>query len=72
VLIRLLLGLLKGNPKQLGLQTLGVCVAIAWSWFFTWVILKILDCTMGLKVSESDEILGLDLAEHGAHIKIEI
>jgi Amt family ammonium transporter len=30
----------------------------------TWIILKILDATMGLRVSDEDEQMGLDLSQH--------
>ena len=33
----------------------------------TWVLLKVLDATLGLRVSEEQESEGLDLAQHGEH-----
>ena len=40
---------------------------VAWVYSFavSWILLKILDATMGLRVSEEDESLGLDLSQHG-------
>lgn len=39
------------------------------TWVFaaaaTFVILKIVDATVGLRVDEADEVLGLDLTQHG-------
>jgi ammonium transporter, Amt family len=58
-------GLFFGNPKQLGIQALSVLVAWVYAFAVTWVLLKILDATMGLRVSEEDESLGLDLSQHG-------
>ena len=58
-------GLLYGNPGQL-LQQLG---AIAGTWIFagvmTLIIAKIVDATVGLRVSEEEERSGLDQTQHG-------
>ncbi len=58
-------GLFYGNPKQLVVQL----VAVAASWIFsaagTFVILKIVDLLVGLRVEEHEEILGLDASQHG-------
>jgi ammonium transporter, Amt family len=42
-------------------------VAITWVYAIvcTFVILKVLDAVMGLRVSQQDEIQGLDLSQHG-------
>ncbi len=48
----------------LGYQLLGICIITAWSVFFTYVILKITDYAIGLRVSEDAEEKGLDLAIH--------
>ena len=57
-------GLLLGDASTLGIQI----VAIVATWIFaavvTWIILKILDATMGLRVSNEDEQMGLDLSQH--------
>ena len=49
---------------QLWIQTKGVLFTIVWTGLFTAIILKIVDMTMGLRVNEEDEDLGLDLALH--------
>ena len=58
-------GLFYGNPKQLRVQL----VAVAASWIFsaggTFVILKIVDLLVGLRVEEHEEVLGLDASQHG-------
>jgi Amt family ammonium transporter len=58
-------GALQGNVHQLLNQFVGV--AIAWSLAIvgTLAILKIVDATVGLRVSEEQEIQGLDLSQHG-------
>ena len=38
---------------------------MAYSFVLTFVILKVLDMVMGLRVSEEDEIAGVDMSEHG-------
>ncbi len=47
----------------------GQLVAIAVTWIFsivaTFIILKVLDAVVGLRVSGNDETKGLDLSEHG-------
>jgi Amt family ammonium transporter len=57
-------GLFFGNPGQLGLQA----VAVLTSWVFvfvgTFVILKVVDWTMGLRVTVEEERIGLDLSQH--------
>ena len=57
-------GLLYGNPKQLGIQFLAVVVTWVLGFVMTAVILKVLDAIMGLRVSEEDELVGLDLSQH--------
>lgn len=51
--------------SQLAVQTLGVVATAAWCAVTTYVILKVLDATLGLRVSEEHESEGLDLAQHG-------
>jgi len=58
-------GLFFGNPGQVGIQALSILSAWAYSFIITLILLKILDATMGLRVSEEDESLGLDLSQHG-------
>jgi Amt family ammonium transporter len=57
-------GLFLGDASTLGLQV----VAIVATWIFaavvTWIILSILDAAMGLRVSNEDEQMGLDLSQH--------
>lgn len=57
-------GLLYGNPMQLAIQALGVAVAGALGFGGTIVIMKIIDATMGLKVREDEEDIGLDVTQH--------
>ncbi len=50
---------------QFGVQALGVVVTMAWCGLVTWLLLKLIDVTLGLRVGEESESQGLDLAEHG-------
>jgi Amt family ammonium transporter len=58
-------GLFFGNPSLLGIQALSVVSAWIYSFVVTLIILKILDWTMGLRVTDEHEINGLDLSQHG-------
>ncbi len=58
-------GLLAGNSKQFVEQAIGVGAAAAYAAVVTFVLLKILDATMGLRVPEDVERAGCDGALHG-------
>jgi Amt family ammonium transporter len=66
------LGLLDGNVSLL----VGQIVAVIVTWVFvavaTLVLIKILDATMGLRVTQEEEIQGLDLSQHGEEGYIDI
>ena len=57
-------GLFYGNPAQLGVQAITVVATIAFALIMTFIILSILKATMGLRVSEEEERMGLDLTQH--------
>lgn len=58
-------GLFYGNPEQLVTQGLTVVVTIIFSMGLTYIIAKGIDLTIGLRVSENQEEVGLDISEHG-------
>jgi Amt family ammonium transporter len=58
-------GLFYGNPRQLAVQALAVGVILVYSFVATYGILKLLDKTMGLRVTDEEEVMGLDLSQHG-------
>jgi Amt family ammonium transporter len=58
-------GLFFGNPSLIGIQAISVVSAWIYSFVVTLIILKVLDWTMGLRVSEEHEIGGLDISQHG-------
>ncbi|MEW6266952.1 MAG: ammonium transporter [Thermodesulfobacteriota bacterium] len=57
-------GLFYGNPLQFGLQAVSVAATLVFCFVMTFIILKILDATVGLRVSDEDEVRGLDLSLH--------
>lgn len=57
-------GVLAGNPAQMIPQVVGIVVTIAFSFVVSWIILKVLDATMGIRVDAETEEAGLDIAEH--------
>jgi len=58
-------GLVEGNGGQILIQLWGVAATIAWCAIATFVLLKIIDVIIGLRVAKETEIDGLDLALHG-------
>jgi Amt family ammonium transporter len=58
-------GLVDGNPHQLLNQFAAVVVAWALAIVGSWIILKVVDLLLGLRVSEEEELQGLDLTQHG-------
>jgi len=57
-------GLFFGNPGQLWPQIVAVAVSWVLALVGTFVILKVLDAVMGLRVNDDDEMAGLDLSQH--------
>jgi len=62
------LGLLEGNVAQLWIQVEGILWTVGWCAIATFVLLKVIDVVMGLRVDEDVERDGLDLALHGETI----
>jgi Amt family ammonium transporter len=58
-------GLFFGNSSLIGIQALSVVSAWIYSFVVTLIILKVLDWTMGLRVTDEHEVNGLDLSQHG-------
>lgn len=57
-------GLIYGNPALLGEQALAALVTIAYSFIATLVIIKVVDVLVGVRVTEQDEVTGLDQTQH--------
>jgi len=58
-------GLLEGNPHQLLAQVYGVAVTGLWSAALTFIILKAVGALVPLRVRQEDEVMGLDVSQHG-------
>lgn len=50
--------------SQVGIQVTGVIATLVWTAVATFIILKVIDAITGLRVSEDDEMEGLDLTQH--------
>jgi Amt family ammonium transporter len=58
-------GLLEGNAQQLVNQFIAVGATIAYAVISTFVIVKVVDAVLGIRVKAADEVAGLDLSVHG-------
>jgi ammonium transporter, Amt family len=58
-------GMIEGNVNQIVNQLVGIAIAWTLAIVGTLIILKIVDMTVGLRVSEEHEVMGLDLSQHG-------
>ena len=57
-------GLFYGNPAQLVIQLKAVAITLAYSFVVSFVLMKIVDKVMGLRATEEEERIGLDLTQH--------
>ncbi len=58
-------GLLYGNVHQFTVQVLAAGASVVYAFVLTYALAKIVDATMGLRVSEDEEYVGLDISQHG-------
>ena len=59
------LGAIDGNAGLIVGQVVAVIVTAVFAVVITWILLKVLDVTMGLRVSQEEETQGLDYSQHG-------
>ena len=57
-------GLFFGNPGLFIIQFKAVLITVAYSFVVTFIIYKVVDVLMGVRVNEKDELVGLDLSQH--------
>ncbi len=57
-------GLFFGNPKQFLIQLIATAVTVAYSFVASFIIYKVIDIVIKVRVKEKDEIVGLDLTQH--------
>ncbi len=58
-------GIIYGNLVLLGKQLLAIIVVWVYSFGMTWIVGKLIDKAIGLRVSETEESIGLDISQHG-------
>jgi Amt family ammonium transporter len=58
-------GLIEDNASLVGSQLLGIAVTALWSGFATWGILQVIGLLVPLRVRTEDEVMGLDVSQHG-------
>ncbi len=58
-------GLFHGNPAQVKVQFIAVISTIIYSFVVSLILFKLVDWTIGLRVKQDDEEIGLDLSQHG-------
>ena len=54
-----------GNPMQFGVQMVGSITTVAFILISMGLVFKLIDLSMGLRVSREEELRGLDIGEHG-------
>jgi Amt family ammonium transporter len=63
-------GLVDGNSSQIFNQLIGIGITVGLAVIGSLVLLKVVDVVIGLRVSETAEVQGLDLSEHGGEVLI--
>ncbi|MEZ0537963.1 ammonium transporter [Caldicellulosiruptoraceae bacterium PP1] len=58
-------GLIYGNYKLFFVQILSVIISWAFSFIVTFILAKVIDKTIGLAVKREEEVVGLDISQHG-------
>jgi ammonium transporter, Amt family len=61
-------GLIFGNPGQVWVQFLAVAATGAFAFIVTLALAKIVDMTIGLRVNENEELVGLDISQHAESV----
>ncbi len=57
-------GLFFGNPKQFLIQVAASLITIVYAAVVTWILYKIVDAVIGVRVTDKEEAMGLDLTQH--------
>ncbi len=55
------------TAKIIGVQLTGIAAAFIWAFGAAFILFKLIDMTVGLRVSKEEEIEGVDITEHGGH-----
>ena len=57
-------GLLAGNASQLFVQLKGAVIVSVYAFVVSWIIFKVIHATMGMRLTDEDEVAGLDSSQH--------
>ncbi len=55
------------TAKIIGTQLIGIGAAFVWAFGTAFILFKLINATVGLRVSEEEELIGVDIVEHGGH-----
>lgn len=58
-------GLLQGNLHQFGVQIIAAGISVIYAFAVTYALARLVDSVMGLRVTEDEEYVGLDISQHG-------
>jgi Amt family ammonium transporter len=58
-------GLLYGNPGFFGVQVMAVAIAAVWAFVFTYIMLFLINKITPVKITSTEEEMGLDISQHG-------
>jgi Amt family ammonium transporter len=58
-------GLVDGNWLQVPIQLAAIVVIVVFAFGLTWLLAKLVDVTVGLRVTPEEETVGLDISQHG-------
>jgi Amt family ammonium transporter len=58
-------GLLDGNWKQMLIQVTAIAATMVYAFVVSWILAQVLKRTMGLRVKDEEEAVGLDISQHG-------
>jgi Amt family ammonium transporter len=61
-------GLLAGNVSQFVAQFIAVAVSVVYAFGVSYILARIVDATLGLRVTEEEEYVGLDISQHGEQV----
>jgi Amt family ammonium transporter len=61
-------GLLAGNVNQFIAQVIAVVVSVIYAFGVSYILAKVVDATLGLRVTEEEEYVGLDISQHGEQV----
>jgi Amt family ammonium transporter len=61
-------GLLEGNANQFMVNAIATVAAIAFAFVITYLIARVVDLTMGLRVTADEEYVGIDISQHGERV----